>query len=134
MYICICGYIVAHFVIWNILWQNSVSRVWSPVSVPMGRKRSCGVADAPQHLVSKRGRLSFRPAPPPPDVALSEPLPGGLQGWLQARVRHADMQPCAAQRSAQERAATPSKREEERPRECGERSSGPRQKTGATTR
>ena len=30
------------------------------------------------------GWCSFPPAPPPPDFALSEPLPGGLQGWLRA--------------------------------------------------
>ena len=49
------------------------------------------------------------------------------------RVRHADMRPCAAQRSAQEE-QPPEPREEERPREHGVRSSGPRQDVGATTR
>ena len=32
-------------------------------------------------------------SPPPPDFALPEPLPGGLQGWLQAQ---SDMRTCSA--------------------------------------
>ena len=43
------------------------------------------------------------------------------------RVRHADMWPCSAQRSAQLE-QQPRGTEEERPGECGERSSGPRQR------
>ena len=46
------------------------------------------------------------------------------------RVRHTDMQRCAAQRTAQEE-QPPKPREEERPEERGERSSGPRQDSGA---
>ena len=48
-------------------------------------------------------------------------------------VRHADMQPSAAQRSAQVE-QPPEPTEEERPKERDERSSGPRQDVGATTR
>ena len=49
------------------------------------------------------------------------------------RVRHADMRPSTAQRSAQVK-QRPGAAEEERPREHGKRSSGPRQDFGATTR
>ena len=49
------------------------------------------------------------------------------------RVRHADMRPCAAQRSAQVE-QPPEPGGDERPRDCGERSTGPRQDVGATTR
>ena len=48
-------------------------------------------------------------------------------------VRHTDMRPSAAQRSAQER-QPPESSAEERPRECGNGSSRPRQSVGATTR
>ena len=48
------------------------------------------------------------------------------------RVRHADMWPCAAQERALEE-QRPDRGEEERPREDGEWSSGPRQEVGATT-
>ena len=46
------------------------------------------------------------------------------------RVRHTDIQRCAAQRTAQEE-QPPKPQEEERPEERGERSSGPRQDIGA---
>ena len=64
-----------------------------------------GWRNPPQHLVSKRGRLSFRPAPPP-DFALSEPLPGGLQGWLRAV---SDMRTCgpARRRGVRRRGSDP---------------------------
>ena len=61
--------------------------------------------------------------PPPPNVALFEPLPGLAAG----RVRHADMRPCAAQRSAQAR-QRPRRGEEERSKDGGNGSSGPRQR------
>ena len=48
-------------------------------------------------------------------------------------VRHTDMRPCTAQRSAQER-QPPESSAEERPGECGNGSSRPRQSVGATTR
>ena len=56
-YICGCD---AHFVI-----VTQFSCV-SLVSVVVSRKRSCGVAEPPQHLVSEPRRLSFHPGAPPP--------------------------------------------------------------------
>ena len=46
------------------------------------------------------------------------------------RVRHADIRPRSAQRSAQVE-QPPESAEEEKPRERGDRSSGPRQNNGA---
>ena len=86
-----------------------------------------------QHLVQSQGWLSFLPAPPP-DFALSEPLLGGLQGWLRAV---SDMQTCspAQHRGARRRGSGPRAAEEERPREhVAMRSRRRRQETGATTR
>ena len=50
------------------------------------------------------GRVSFPPAPPR-DFALSEPLPGGLQGWLQL-VSDIETRSCLQRRKVRRRAAT----------------------------
>ena len=52
--------------------------------------------------------------PPPPNVALSEPLPGGIQGWLQAV---SDMRTCgpAQRRSARWRSSDPTEQRKRSP-------------------
>ena len=107
--------VVMHFVICNLLIQNSGSRVSVSVSVPESRKRSWwGTWETPATFGFGAGRLSFRPAPPP-NVALSEPLPGGLQGWLRAV---SDMRTCgpARQRGARRRSSHPSQERKRGPR------------------
>ena len=101
------------------------------MSVPTSREGPGGVpGKPPHHLVSKRGRLSFRPDPPPPtSPCLSPPLGA-------SRVGCGPCPTCghAAQRSAESAQVEqpPEPAWEERPKERGERSSGPRQSIGAS--
>ena len=100
------------FALGNWTHRASVSRLprfqWGP--------HPWGLATA-HHWFRSEVRLSFPPAPPPPppDFALSEPLPGGLQGWLRAQ---SDMRTCspASRRGARRRSSYPS---EERKRGPG---------------
>ena len=88
------------FALGNWTHRASVSRLprfqWGP--------HPWGLATA-HHLVSELVRLSFPPAPPPLDFALSEPLPWGLQGWLQL-VSDIATRNCLQRRKVRRRAAT----------------------------
>ena len=101
------------------------------MSVSESRKVLAGYLGNPRIIWfrSLDGSASVQP-PPPPDFALSEPLPGGLQGWLRAV---SDMRTCGPvqRRGARRRRQPPEPAEEERPREHGDGSSGPRQDIGA---
>ena len=84
------------------------------VSVPTSRKRSWrGTWETPATF-GFGAEAAQLPSSPPPNVALSEPLPGGLQGWLRAV---SDMRTCgpAPRRSARWRSSDPTEQRKRSP-------------------
>ena len=70
----VAGYIfgcLMCLVIYSLFWVYTVSCVY--------RSWACRTAGR-GHNIWFRSQMSL--SPPPPDFALSEPLPGGVQGWL----------------------------------------------------
>ena len=65
-------------------------------------------------MVSEPRMVQLPSSPPPPNVALSEPLPGGVQGWLRAESDMRTFGP-AARRGARRWSSHPSQRRKRSP-------------------
>ena len=70
--------------------------------------------DSPLRIIGFGARLAQLPSSPPPNAALSEPLPGGIQGWLRAQ---SDIRTCspAPRRGARRWSSHPNQRRKRGP-------------------